>query len=106
MSNHHEKDKKCVFCDTVSVDFTKLMIHYYGVHLKIKSFSCKKCEMSFAKRFSAERHVKDGRCEKKPTNLDDIVENYKRPESKKKPFCEPCQQTFLYQWSYDNHIRR
>ena len=34
------------------------MTHYYGVHLKIKSFSCKKCEMSFAKRFSAERHVK------------------------------------------------
>ena len=106
LSNHHEKDKKCVFCDTVSIDFTKLMIHYYGVHLKIKSFSCKKCEMSFAKRFSAERHVKDGRCEKKPTNLDDIVENYKRPESKKKHFYKPCQQGFLYQWSYDNHIRR
>ena len=34
-----------------------------------------------------------------------IVENYTVPESKKKPYCVPCQQGFKYQWSYDKHVR-
>ena len=59
--------------------------------------------MSFAKKFAAERHIKDERCEKGPANPDDIVENY--TVEKKKPYCETCDQGFKYQWSYEKHMR-
>ena len=82
LATHHEGDKKCVVCNLVLVSFPKLMVHYYGTHLKIQTFSCRKCEMAFVRKISAERHVLSDRCEKKPTSIKDIVENkvLKKPE--------------------------
>ena len=120
---HHGNEKKCTMCSTVAADMNKLRSHYYGVHLKLKPYTCKKCGISFGKKSGVQRHLKVGVCDKnglsegesvndwividEVMNKMDITHDTQQPvkEFKHKFYCEPCSQGFRYQWSYDKHIR-
>ena len=120
---HHGEEKKCAMCSTVPADRNKLRLHYYGVHLKLKPYVCKKCGISFGKKSGVQRHLKEGVCDKNGLregetindwiDTDEVMDkldiaNDTQPtvkEFKPKFYCEPCSQGFRYQWSYDKHIR-
>ena len=120
---HHGEEKKCAMCSTVPADRNKLRLHYYGVHLKLKPYVCKKCGISFGKKSGVQRHLKEGVCDKNGLregetindwiDTDEVmgkldIANDTQPtvkEFKPKFYCEPCSQGFRYQWSYDKHIR-
>lgn len=114
-AHHSVESRQCVYCSLLVQDLNKLRIHYYAVHLKMKLFSCSACNMDFAHKKSAQRHVQ-GRCknvanELRPKVIIDstlkvIKEVSKAAGNEEKYTCLECQLRFKWKGDLDKHNKQ
>ena len=115
---HHKFTRKCSLCSQTTQDLSKLRIHYYAVHLKIKPYSCKFCSQNFACKRSANRHIDMKRCKKMDQiSRDAIIQNleeFTRPtmiflndkKNEKGLLCEECGKSFNYRSHLLTHVQK